>query len=294
MSVGDVTFRGGVRTLVGFGVAFAVVTAIWVPLTVAVRDGPAWIRLLSTVAKFAVIAGVVWALLRVDEARSAELGLGRGQVAPALGAFALLWLALNAWGAAVAVTTGNEWRLSLIWHLPEPVAGQFGTLPAPWLVFVLLNFLVVGIVEEAAFRGYFQSKVIALLGDDTRGHVAFGVLATSVLFGALHTPGALAAGAGLGGVIGNAALPAITAVLFGVLYELTRNVYFVALLHGLGNTWPLVVDWAAWSGTPLLAFWVGAAAVYLAVTLGYRHYVFGTDQPHRGDRTEAGRSALLG
>lgn len=170
---------------------------------------------------------------------------------------------------------------------------QFGSLPAPWLLFVLLNFLVIGLVEEVAFRGYFQSKMIALLGEDTRLQIALGILATSVLFGAPHTPGALVSGAGLGGALTAATLPAITAVLFGVIYELTHNIYLVALFHGLGNIWPLVIDWPAWSGTALIGFWVAAACIYVGAIVGYRYWAAGTERPYRVDRTEAGQSGLL-
>jgi membrane protease YdiL (CAAX protease family) len=293
MSDGQLRFTGGVRTLVGFGVAFAVVTAVWVPLTAAVADGPAWVGLLTDIGKFAVIAGAVWLLLRLDGVGVAELGLSRGHLVTAAGAFGAVWLALNVFGVGVAAATGNRWAVALIWYLPDVVAEQYGSLPAPWLIFVLFQFLVVGLVEEAAFRGYLQSKMIVLLGDDTRLHVALGVLATSVVFGALHTPGALVSGAGPGGALAAAMLPAITAVLFGIIYELTHNVYLVAMFHGLGNTWPLLIDWTAWSGTARVAFWVGAACIYVGAVVGYRHWVAGTDHPHRVDRTEAGHAGLL-
>jgi membrane protease YdiL (CAAX protease family) len=287
------TFTGGIRTVVGFAVAFAVVTAVWVPLTAAVSDAPAWIGLLSEIGKFAVIAGAVWVLLRLDGVGISELGLSRGHLGSAAAAFGAVWLALNVWGVGIATATGNRWDIALIWYLPDIVTEQYGSLPAPWLIFVLLNFLIVGLVEEVAFRGYFQSKMIALLGDETRRHVALGILATSLVFGALHTPGALVSGAGPGGALTAAMLPAITAVLFGIIYELTHNVYLVAMFHGLGNTWPLVIDWPSWSGTALLGFWVGAGAIYVAAIVGYRYWAAGTDSPHRVGRTEAGQSGLL-
>lgn len=95
MSESQLTFTGGIRTLVGFGVAFAVVTAVWVPLTAAVSDAPAWVGLLSEIGKFAVIAGAVWLLLSLDGVGMAELGLSRGHLAGAAGAFGAVWLALN-------------------------------------------------------------------------------------------------------------------------------------------------------------------------------------------------------
>jgi membrane protease YdiL (CAAX protease family) len=293
MSGNQLTFKGGSWTALGFGFVFAVVTAVWVPLTAAVSDASAWVGLLSEIGKFAVIAGAVWLLLRLDGVGVAELGLSRGHLARAAAAFGAVWLALNVWGVGIATVAGNRWDIALIWYLPDIVTEQYGSLPAPWLIFVLLNFLVIGLVEEAAFRGYFQSKMIALLGDTTRLHVALGILATSVVFGVLHTPGALVSGAGLGGALAAATLPAITAVLFGIIYELTHNIYLVAMFHGLGNTWPLVIDWPSWSGAALVGFWIGAACIYVGAIVGYRYWAAGTTHPPRVGRTEAGHSGLL-
>ena len=293
MSESQLIFNGGIRTVVGFGVAFAVVTAVWVPLTAAVSDAPAWVGLLAEIGKFALIAGAVWVLLRLDGVGISELGLSRRHLVSAAGAFAAVWLALNILGVGIATAAGNQWDIALIWYLPDVVTEQFGSLPAPWLIFILLNFLIVGLVEEIAFRGYFQSKMIALLGENTRLHVALGILATSVVFGALHTPGALVSGAGPGEVLMAATLPAITAVLFGIIYELTHNIYLVAMFHGIGNTWPLVIDWTSWSGTALVGFWVGTACIYAGAIVGYRYWAAGPGYPHSVNRTEAGYSGLL-
>lgn len=48
-----------------FAVAFAVVTAIWVPLNSAVANLSAWIKLATELDKFAVILGCVWMLLHL-------------------------------------------------------------------------------------------------------------------------------------------------------------------------------------------------------------------------------------
>lgn len=105
-------------------------------------------------------------------------------------------------------------------------------------------------------------------------------------------PAAVVAGQSLGGILGSAALPAVTAVLYGIFHELTHNVYFVALLHGLGNSWPLVVNWANWTGNTLVDFWVGAACLYLVATLSYRSWIIEARQPLSIDRVEAGDSLV--
>jgi hypothetical protein len=112
------------------------------------------------------------------------------------------------------------------------------------------------------------------------------------VFEALHTPGALVSDAGPGGALAAATLPAITAILFGVIYELAHNIYLVAMFHGIGNTWPLVIDWPSWSGTALVGFWVGVACIYAAAIVGYRYWAAGTAHSHRVDRAEAGYAGL--
>lgn len=43
----------------------------------------------------------------------------------------------------------------------------------------------------------------------------------------------------------------LSGITFGSVYALTRNLLLVALLHGIGNFWPLIVDpgvgaWPNW------------------------------------------------
>ena len=274
MSSREVTFRGGPRTVVGFGVALAAWVIVFVQLEAVVANASAWVVLATELGKFGVLGAITMYVLRVESVRPVELGLTRRHLVTAVAAFGGLWIALNLLGIGVAAVTVQRWSISLLRANADP---QWAPLPAPWVTTVLLNFLVVGLVEEFVVRGYFQTRVIALLGDGTRLRTALGIVAASVLFGALHTPGAALSGASLEGTLGSAALPALTGLLFGAFYEWTHNVYFVAMLHGLGNTWPLVVDWSSWSGTALIAFWVGTAVVYLGVTIGYRYWTDSTD-----------------
>ena len=273
MSSRAITFRGGPRTVVGFGVALAAWVVAFVRIEAAVADASAWVALATELGTFATLGVITLYVLRMEGVRPVELGLTRRHLVAAAAAFAGIWVALNLLGVGVAVATGQRWGIGLLRATVDP---RWAPLPAPWVTTVLLNFLVVGLVEEFVVRGYFQTKVIALLGDGTRFRTAAGVVTASVLFGALHTPGAALSGASLGGILGSAALPALTGLLFGAFYEWTQNVYFVAMLHGLGNTWPLVVDWTTWSGTALFAFWVGVAAVYLGATFGYRYWTNST------------------
>lgn len=289
MSSRKITFHGGTRTVFGFGAAFAAIILIWVLIDATVPELSAWGELVLYISRFALIAGITILILRIEGVRLSELGLSRRHVLPAIVAFAGLWGALNLVGVGLAVVTGNQWSISLIHETVNP---QREPLPAPWLTTVLVQFLVVGLVEELALRGYFQTKMIALIGDGSRRHVAFGIVVASVLFGVLHIPGAVADGASIIEVSIIVASRAGTGLVFGLFYELTHNVYFVALLHGLGNTWPLVIDWGTWSGTALVAFFVGVAIIYFGATLGYRYWVFETERTPVVHRVDSASSLL--
>jgi len=141
------------------------------------------------------------------------------------------------------------------------VSERYTSLPASLLLYLLLSLLV-GSAEEFSVRGYFQNKVTAVLGGGSRLRVGLGILTASAVFGLLQVPGALLTGTSAMALVGIVVSRAVTGVFFGTLYELTRNVYFVAVLHALGNTWPLVIEWGDWSGTALYAFFAGGLVLH--------------------------------
>jgi membrane protease YdiL (CAAX protease family) len=114
----------------------------------------------------------------------------------------------------------------------------------------------------------------------------------SVVFGLLHAPGAFLSSASISAVFGVVVLRALTGFLFGIFYEVTQNVYFVALLHGLGNSWPIVINWGNWSGTSLLSFFVAVGILYVGATLLYRHWAATKDLTPTVRRTDSGDQLL--
>lgn len=289
MSNHQITFEAGTRTLLGFGIAFAAVLAVFIPLGEIASTYPVWVWYLQEVILFVVIAALTLLLVRLDGIRLDDIGLSREHLIPAILAFGGIYVGLNVVGLGLATVFNLPWGFDFI---TNTVPAQFASLPASWVLFILLQFFV-GLVEEFALRGYFQNKVIAFLGDGTRVRITLGIVAASVVFGLLHAPGALLADATIVGVLGVVGARALTGVFFGTFYELTRNVYFVALLHGLGNTWPLIIDWNAWSGTALTVFFVGVALLYFGMTLGYRSWATDTELTPTGQRTDSGNWALL-
>jgi membrane protease YdiL (CAAX protease family) len=284
------TFRGGAPTAVGFVVAFAAALVALMPVKDAVADASPWAKVTFEFGTFAVLAAVGLVALRRDGVRLADLGLSSRHLFPGVAAFGGVWVALNLLGAGIAAATGNAWRIGLLFET-TPILVQ--GIPAPWVT-TLAHFLVVGAVEEFLFRGYFQSKVIALVGDGTRPRIALGIVISALVFGLGHVPGAMVAGAGVKGAVSLSLITAVSGIAFGVLYELTRNLYFLALLHAIGDTWPMVVDWTSWSGTALGIFLVGIVVVYPAAALAYRYWALGTDLTPKIRRTDSGRPALLG
>jgi membrane protease YdiL (CAAX protease family) len=279
-----IVFDGGVRTLAGFTAAWVALFAVFIPLErVASGVSPeAWY--LQEVAFFLAIVGVTVLLARLDGVRLGDLGLSRRHLLPALVAFAGVYLGLNVLGVGLAVGFGLSWGLGMITDI---VSGRYASLPASLLLYVLLSLLV-GVAEELSIRGYFQNKVIAALGTESSLWVGLGILTASMVFGLLHVPGALLMGTSATGLVGLVASRTATGLFFGTFYELTRNVYFVALLHTLGNTWPLVVEWGDWSGTALYAFFLGVTILYFGAAFGYRRWAEETDLAPTAERTNSG------
>jgi membrane protease YdiL (CAAX protease family) len=278
-------FRGGPWTLLGFGVALAVWVVASLLVRAAAADAPAWLELTAYVLPFLALAAITLLVLRVERVRPAELGASWGHLRAALLAGVVVWVGLNAVGVVAATVTGHRWGVDL---LLATVGRRWASLPASTVLGLAVQFLVVGLIEEFAVRGYFQTKVVALVGDGSRLRVGVGIVTASLLFGALHTPGAVVAGASVGGVLGAALLPLLTGLLFGLFYELTHNVYFVAILHGIGNTWPIVIDWSTWATDAVAVLFVGVAVVYLGVALGYRRLAIGTDRTPSIGRIDTG------
>lgn len=287
-SIDRIVFKGGIQTLLGFGLTFVAILAVFVPLDELTLEVSAGVWYLQEVLLFLLIAGITLALLRRDGVRVSDIGLSGQFLIPAALAFSVIYVGVNVVGVGLAAVFELPWGLDL---LTATVPAPFDSLTASWTVFILIQFFI-GLVEEFSLRGYFQNKVIAFLGGDSHLRIAVGVLTASVVFGALHAPGALLSGAGIAGVVGVVVSRTLTGIFFGTFYELTRNVYFVALLHGFGNTWPLLVDWSTWSGTPLTAFFAGVALFYLGVTLGYRYWATDTALTPTVRRTDAGTRSV--
>ncbi|WP_255150286.1 CPBP family intramembrane glutamic endopeptidase [Halorarius halobius] len=272
------TFDRGAWAAVALVVAFAA----WVVVsnTVLVRllgPDPAVLseRALGVVSSTVQIAIAV-AFLRYEGVRLRDVGLSKRLVVPAVVAVLGVVVAANAAVATLVVAGGQGVRVEpfvLLSALPrEYSAGEVA-------VTAVYYWLFVGVAEELAFRGYLQNKLTALLdgwGDPLR--TALAVVTAAVAFSLLHAPTILLVDrASLGGLVGGLLVTGLSGVAFGAIYVLTRNLLLVALLHGIGDFWPLFVEPAgSWPN------WVLLVVLYAVLVVAYRGWAERTPRPTPG------------
>lgn len=117
------------------------------------------------------------------------------------------------------------------------VHGNFPNL----LLFLLLAWTLAAVIEEIAFRGFFQNRIISLFSNRRLG-IVIAVLLTSVLFGVMHTE------QGAVGII----VTAVDSVFFSVIRYRYQSVWACVLVHGFLNTIGLVAFFFA---GPLYGLW---------------------------------------
>lgn len=262
-------FRGGAWPAVALVGAFVLWTVVSVNLVTWLfgASPPLLYEQLWNVPSGIVQFGIVAAALRYEGVRLRDVGLSTRLLAPALAATAGLVVALNGAVAGLGALAGNDVSFGLLGLYRSPPQNySLGALAVSGVA----HYLFVGPVEELTFRGYLQNKFVATLGyRSSRVRTAVGVVAASVVFSLVHVPARLVLdGLAVGQLLGPLVLLALSGVLFGTVYALTRNLYLVALLHGVGNLWPLVVD----PGPGVWPNWAVVVALYLAVSVLYRRW----------------------
>lgn len=260
----------------------AFVTA-FVAITVANNGLQAWLlgpepsyveNQLSQFPAYLLLAAATVLVLRVEGVPLVDLGLRKADAETALVAVLGFLVALNVIVAGWVSLSGRP----LSFGVYVLYARLFDHGPLAMAVGAGSAYLVVGPVEEFAVRGYLQNKLIALVGGVTeRFGAALGIGLTAVLFAVIHLPDLVfQEGVGLGSAIGSLLLLSITALVFGAIYEWTRNLYLVAMLHGIGDYWLLVVDPGAWPN------WGIVILLYGLLVLGYRQWVTGDGERRSG------------
>ncbi|OYR48945.1 type II CAAX prenyl endopeptidase Rce1 family protein [Halorubrum sp. Ea8] len=130
--------------------------------------------------------GLALLVLRFEDVRLRDLGLGRRQLVPALVAVAGFLFVVNAVVAGlIFFDTGQVSIEPFGLYLSAPLDYSTTALVASGLA----QYVFVGPVEEIAFRGYLQNKPTDLLGHrPARVRTAVAVVTTAVGFAALHVP----------------------------------------------------------------------------------------------------------
>ncbi|MFB6206368.1 MAG: lysostaphin resistance A-like protein [Haloglomus sp.] len=250
-------FRGGIGTLLAVAIIVAVlvtgVNAAQVHLFG--RDIPALLEHLSQVPGFALVILIALLAFRREEIGLRSIGLDRSLVLPAVVTVAGLVAAANLVAMAQALRTGDGLQVGFIYdHSPTLVA-----------VATVNTYVFNAVAEELLTRGYFQNKLVVLLdGRGDRFRRAAGVAGASGLFALLHVPTLLQQGVPVGAIPFGLLPLFVTGIAFGTVYELTRNLYLVVLLHGVGNYWPLFVEGVQWPNWPALL------VLYALLVLAYR------------------------
>lgn len=224
----------------------------------------------AEIAEKGVLLAIGIMVLRIDGGKLADIGLSRRFLLPGIGAFLATYGVVNGLGVGVATVIGRPWGVGVL-------ADRLAMLPTPLIIVVFFAF-----VEEVVFRGYLQTKLRVVLDANGWPRRILAVIVAAALFALLHIPRILVVGGYVGGQIAvTLVVLTLSGIAFGLLFELSGNLYFVGLIHALGNSWVLLIDGFSWGGTTFWLF-VGVVLVaYLGVTVAYRRVAAGTEfTPH--------------
>jgi membrane protease YdiL (CAAX protease family) len=219
-------------------------------------------RILFALAGFGPLAILAAAVLRWEGIQPTAVGTRPYHLLPGLLLVGAVWLGAHLLTVLLGVATGG----AIVFGIPPAIT------PANWVSLLVAQLLVVGILEEFAFRGYFQNKVVALLGGgQDRRRKGLAIVTATVIFALFHVPQRI--------IVQGAPVESLPpmllflfgyGLLFGVVYELTRNVLFAGLLHGTFNFQPILL--ATPQGQPDLDVTLFVIPLAAVAVWGYRRW----------------------
>ncbi|MFB6361232.1 MAG: lysostaphin resistance A-like protein [Halobacteriales archaeon] len=270
------SFRFGKWPAVGLVLAFTV----WVLISAVAftslfgEQTSQFLRTLWSIPSGVVQFGIVAAVYRYDGVTFSEIGLSKRLVRPAAIAVGGVIIVTNVVVFTMALLAGNQITFGIYeFYQSDPFNFSSTTIALG----AATAYLFTGPIEELAFRGYLQNKVITLLNfDSIRARTSTSIVVTAVVFSVLHIPvKVLVDGAQVAGLVGTLVLLALSGMIFGTIYALTQNLYLVIFLHGIGNFWPLMVD----PGQGIWPNYLVLLLIYLALIVVYRQVATRTSVP---------------
>lgn len=270
------SFRGGIRPAVAVLLAFT----IWVTISAVSfnqlfgAESTPLLKAIWSIPSGLIQFGLIAAVYRYEGVDLDELGLSRALLKPAAVAVLGVIIAVNA--AVLGLATLHDSEV-----LPGVYAfyrtGQYDLSYAVIAISVVSNLVFTGAVEELAFRGYLQNKLVSLVDvGGLRLQTAVGILLTGISFSLMHIPARLLVdGFRLSELGGTLVLLALSGMMFGTIYAFTQNLWLVMLLHGVGNFWPIMmgVDRGIWPNYVVLL------GIYCLLIIVYRQASFRSELP---------------
>lgn len=147
--------------------------------------------------------------------------------------------------------------------------------------YFIYYWLFVGPVEEIAFRGYIQSKLVLLLEGTDRSRRATAIVLASVLFCLIHLPTIITNNERLNDVVVSGLFYLVLmSILIGYMYDKSKNLYLAGLMHSsLDYPLPLVIGtWKSGLYLPPFVY----TAILLVAAIGAVGFYF----RHTGRRAE--------
>jgi membrane protease YdiL (CAAX protease family) len=204
-----------------FALAFALVIGGFFALLAVVAGEPSTVQtlLVSLIGSQVGLATGALAYLRWRGEPLGNIGIAvpglRGVILVVVGTFGTLVL---------AIAVGLLVQFLGISAAENATAGQAAEVPSSLLLLIPVAIFVIGPCEELLFRGVVQRRLREVWS------APVAIVLASALFAAAHVVALVGDPAAIATTIGILFVPAL---VFGVLYEYTKNVVVTALVHGL-------------------------------------------------------------
>jgi len=260
-------FRGGLLPVAALLLAFTT----WVTISAVSfnylfgADGTPINKALWSIPSGLIQFAIIAIVYRYEDVELTELGLSRDLVKPAAVAVLGVILAVNAAVLGLASLHGSEIRFGVYAFYRTGLYNLSYTVIA---ISIVTNLVFTGAVEELAFRGYLQNKLVSLVSvGGLRLQTAIGIILTGLSFSLMHIPARLLVdGVRVSELSGTLVLLALSGMLFGTIYALTQNLWLVMLLHGVGNFWPIMMG----VGRGIWPNYLVLLGIYCLLIIAYR------------------------